>query len=691
MTHPTFSPDADLAGSDSTRPPSGVANERLHDRGPSVDLTEELSLARFMAEAGRLLGASLDVQATLRQVAALAVPRIADWCAIDLLGPDGSLEQVAVAHRDPNGVALVEELRRAYPPRPDAQTGVAAVIRQGRTMTADVPPAMLRAQATDQRHAALLSELRLHAWMCVPMIAGDRVLGAITLAGADDARAFGPRHIALAEDLAMRAGAAVENARSFRAADRSRRILDTIVEAVFVIEPTDGTVRDLNQGALDLLGLPPDALIGRPLWSWITDLSSADAQRLVEPLVDDRLQTRTVTMTIRPARGPDIPIEALLQRADLPGEPVAIVAIARDIRERIEAERRLQGLAEAEHTRAAELHAVIGAIGAGIIVCAPDGRVTLANPAAERFLTGADQRTYAGLMAGFADPEREAPALGSTGHPVTLRSPRAGDAWVEISTYPVERGAHHAGGRAEMIVVLRDVTQARERDALRETFIGVLSHELRTPVTTIYGGAKILARRETTLDESTRRAIFDDIVVEAERLQRLVEDVVAMNRFGEDGGDLGREPVLLQRVVPVVVRSEEARWPGTTFQTSVPPRLPTVAADSIYVEQVLRNLLSNAAKYGGPDVHVDVVLEADEEEVAVRILDDGPGIDPGTADRLFELFYRSPATSGTSAGAGIGLFVCARLVRAMGGRIWAHARLGGGTEFGFALPIMTDD
>ena len=86
----------------------------------------------------------------------------------------------------------------------------------------------------------------------------------------------------------------------------------------------------------------------------------------------------------------------------------------------------------------------------------------------------------------------------------------------------------------ETIVVLRDVTEARQRQAVRDTFVGVLSHELRTPVTTIYGGAKILAR-ENALTEDQRRSVFEDIHTEAERLHRLVEDVIALNRFGGGG------------------------------------------------------------------------------------------------------------------------------------------------------------
>ena len=112
---------------------------------------------------------------------------------------------------------------------------------------------------------------------------------------------------------------------------------------------------------------------------------------------------------------------------------------------------------------------------------------------------------------------------------------------------------------------MRDVTEARHREAIRETFIGVLSHELRTPITTIFGGAKLLAREPSTLDEDTKRGIFRDIHDEAERLQRLVEDVVALNRFGEGPGEISWEPVLLQRLVPRVVGSEQGRWPGVAF------------------------------------------------------------------------------------------------------------------------------
>jgi signal transduction histidine kinase len=122
----------------------------------------------------------------------------------------------------------------------------------------------------------------------------------------------------------------------------------------------------------------------------------------------------------------------------------------------------------------------------------------------------------------------------------------------------------------------------------------------------------------------------------------------------------------------------------------VPPGLPTVSADPTYVEQVVRNLLSNAAKYGGEEP-VRLIAEAGRDEVRIRILDRGPGFQPEEGSRLFELFYRAPSTAGQASGAGIGLYVCARLIQAMGGRIWATPRPDGGAEFGFALTVMDED
>jgi PAS domain S-box-containing protein len=662
-------------------------------RPPSLMDPDDVMLAAYLADAGRILGSSLDSAATLRQIADLIVPGVADWCAVDLLDPDGRLIPLALAHRDPDRVRLVEELRTKYPADPEAEVGSYAVARSGRAMLIPViDEERLIATARDQEQIDLVRRLELRSWMCAPMTVAGKVLGTIGFAAAESGRTFEARHVAFAVDLAARAGAAIENARAFQTADRFRQILDAVAEAVFVLEPSTEVIQGTNHGATVLLGRSAHELAGKRL-SDLVEESRETLSRIIRAVPEGRSEARTIPLHFLRDGASSVPAEVLLQRVDLPGEAPTTVAIARDVRERQEVQGRLRRLAEAEHARAAELNAVIRAMGDGVIVCGADGRTILANPAGRQMFPGVAETSYASILAGLYDPEGGAPRLGTHAGPVVLRTRSEPERWIEVATYPVTERTTEGEPGGETILVLRDVTEQRQREAVRETFIGVLSHELRTPVTTIYGGARVLARDDNRLDAATRQEILTDVAEEAERLKRLVEDVVAMSRFGESDADLGREPVLLQRIVPAVMASEDERWPGVTFDVHMTPGLPTVIADPTYLEQVIRNLLANAAKYGGQGTAVEVVLEYDREldEVAVCVRDDGPGIEAHEADRLFDLFYRSPNTAASTTGAGIGLFVCARLVRAMGGRVWARPLPAGGAEFAFALHVMRED
>ncbi|MFL5642927.1 MAG: ATP-binding protein [Chloroflexota bacterium] len=462
-------------------------------------------------------------------------------------------------------------------------------------------------------------------------------------------------------------------------------ILDAIVEAIIVLDPATGRIVDVNRGAEILFARDRDTMTGLSFADLVRPAEAARLAGFIDQIAAGRRNASTVMTEILPAGGPPMSVEVVLQPLPTAHGTPAIVAIARDVTDRIEVQVRLQRLAQSEHARAAELNAVIRAMGEAVVVCGVDGRIVLTNPAAERLFPDILSQTYRDVVGLLDDPGRVAPKLGARAGPIELAVAADPDRWLELTTYPVTVGVDLAAAGEETILVIRDVTDARRREAIRETFIGVLSHELRTPVTTIFGGAKLLAREHSTLDEDTRRGIFRDIYDEAERLQRLVEDVVALNRFSDEDGEIGWEPVLLQRVVPTVARSEESRWPGVSFVVDIASGLPTVVADPTYVEQVIRNLLSNAAKYGGAGSTVTVTAETGDGEVMVRVTDDGPGFPEAEASRLFELFYRAPGTAASASGAGIGLFVCARLIQAMGGRIWAMPRPEGGAEFGFAL------
>jgi signal transduction histidine kinase len=239
----------------------------------------------------------------------------------------------------------------------------------------------------------------------------------------------------------------------------------------------------------------------------------------------------------------------------------------------------------------------------------------------------------------------------------------------------------------------RDQLLADERraGAFREAFIDVISHELRTPITTIFGLTQILARPGRVDDAVERVGLIDDIAVESERLFRLVEDLLVLTRAERGHVAVEAEPLELRRLLARVIEHEQARLPGLDIRPDIPRDLPVVAGEETYVEQIVRNILSNAAKYTPRGTKVIVRAEQIGDTVAVRVLDDGPGIDQAAAERAFELFFRDPISARSVAGSGIGLFVCASLVEAMGGTIWARPRPEGGAEFGFTLRVLLDD
>jgi K+-sensing histidine kinase KdpD len=225
----------------------------------------------------------------------------------------------------------------------------------------------------------------------------------------------------------------------------------------------------------------------------------------------------------------------------------------------------------------------------------------------------------------------------------------------------------------------------RSRNQLRDAFLGMLSHELRTPVTTIYGMAKMLTKPDLSLDDETRRSMHADIAEEAERVHRLVEDLLVLSRAERGSLRPDQDPVQVAHVARRLARATAA---GDASQQVVVRADGDALAlgEETYVEQILRNFLSNARKYGGGLVEVEV--GSTETEVETRVLDRGPGFPRDEGRQLFELFFRSESNAHLAAGSGVGLFVCATLAEAMGGRVWARPRDGGGAEFGLGLPRL---
>ena len=181
---------------------------------------------RFLAKVGATLSSSLDYSTTLASVANLVVPHLADWCAIDVLEEDGSLDRLALTHQDPKKVALAQELEERYPPDPEVQHGVPQVLRTGQPeLVTEISESALEEAVRDARQREILEELGLRSYMVVPLVARGRTLGAITLVSAESGWSYGTNELQLAEELARRAALAVDNARLYRSRSEIARTL----------------------------------------------------------------------------------------------------------------------------------------------------------------------------------------------------------------------------------------------------------------------------------------------------------------------------------------------------------------------------------------------------------------------------------------------------------------------------------
>jgi PAS domain S-box-containing protein len=237
---------------------------------------------------------------------------------------------------------------------------------------------------------------------------------------------------------------------------------------------------------------------------------------------------------------------------------------------------------------------------------------------------------------------------------------------------------------------LRAAAEAlKASNAVKDEFLGLVSHELRTPVTTIYGNAQLLQDRAAQLSEEQKASMLADIAADSGRLLGIVENMLLLSRL-EPGAQPQLEPQVLTHVLRKAIESFTRRHPDRRVSLTADRRQLLVEADRTYIELLVENLLSNADKYSPPDQPIDVVLRRAEDEVQVRVLDRGIGMDDADATRLFMPFYRTLAGKKFANGIGIGLAVCKRVVETQGGRIWAQPREGGGSELGFALPLTTE-
>jgi PAS domain S-box-containing protein len=681
----------------------------------------------FLAEASRALASSLRYSDTLKSVARLAVPRLADWCIVFLTGEDGRPERLEVAHANPAREALVAELSRLFPLVPRA---VLDVMESGASqLVPDLSEEMLQAAAESPEQLEAIRDLGLKSSMIVPILGPARTLGAMVFVMADSGRRYRSADLALAEEVGRRAALAIEQAELYDAERRARAAaeeagrrlhdLQSVTEAALAHRSLDQLLDELLDRIRALLEADTAAILVNE-----GDALAARAAKGLEEEVErgvripfgkgfaGRIAAEKRAVVVDDVDHADILNPLLREKGvkSLLGVPLVVEGDVRGVlhvgtltpRGFTEEDARLLQLAAdrvalalenaalyQETEQRADAARVLAHVADGVLLLDAEGVVRLWNPAAVR-ITGLPAERALNRPAADAIPGWE------TISRLVRVAPSPAPAAARAETVPIEIDGREiwisisgVGFAEGTVYAFRDLSEERALDELKTEFVATVSHELRTPLAAVYGAAMTLRRRDIQFDAEHRERLLAMIASEADRLARIVDDILWASRLESGKLKFGIESCDASEIAAEVVEVARSHAPErVSIELIRPPAVPAVAGDADKIRQVLVNLVENAVKYSPDGGSVEVRVEPLERRLRISVRDEGLGIPLTEQQRIFEKFYRlDPNLTRGVGGTGLGLYICRELVRRMNGRLWVASKEGQGSTFFVELPL----
>lgn len=646
----------------------------------------------FLSEASRLLAGSLDVQATLDKLAGLIVPRVADWCLVDLVDEQGRLELVTAADVEPEKARLVRRMRRLYPPNTETHPAY-RVLRSGRAeLVPVVDDAVLTEAASSRHHLRLLKSLGAGSFICVPLAEQGRNVGVLTV-GDSGGRGLSEEDARLVKELGLRASAALSNALLYQKAHAAEENLGRALDAARMVawdwDLRSGAVTR-SRRAMEIFGVDAHARSGEELVHIHPEDRSARAAVVRRAIAAGGSYVARYRMTRPTDRAPLWVDEHGSVRKGADGRPASAAGLLVDVTSARESE-------EVLRRNEAEQELILNTVDAMIWYKDDSNRIVRCNRAAARW-AGRRVEDVEGRSAYDLFPLEEARAF----HEDDLRVLRSGQPargvvsealtpegekrWIRRDKIPFL----DAAGRPGLVIFALDITEMkraeeglRRSEALQREFMANVSHEFRTPVAAIRGYAETL-RRGGLEDVRNRSRFVRGIESQTERLGWLIEDVLNLSVL-DAGKPLALAPVDLSEVVEEYVRSlaPVAEAGGLRVKARVPPGA-SVVADRYYLLQVLEVLVNNAVAFNRRGGSILLSAKENDSESIIEVRDTGVGIPRAALSRVFEPFFK--VRKGASGSTGLGLHIAKRIVERHGGRIWARSALGKGSSFHFSLP-----
>lgn len=528
----------------------------------------------YLSEASKVLSTSLDYLVTLKMVAQLAVPKIADWCSIDLINSEGLLEQVVIAHQDPEKVKWAEHLHETVPRRIDETQGIGKVLKTGESeFYARITPELLE-QATAKitpEEMKVLQQLDIKSLMIVPIFHNGRPIGAITFVSAESGRYYTENDLDMAEELAARASLAIENSLLYeKVKNEQDRLRDMLASVPGVVWEAWGEPDDSGQ-KINFVSDYVEKMLGYTVEEWLAT---------------------------------------------------------------------------------------------------PNFWLSIVHPEDKEHASATAKKTFDSGKLGV----NRFRWMRKDGKPV----------WVEAHSYAIK---NKKGKKVGMRGVTMDISDRVGIEKQKDEFLGIVSHELKTPVTSLKAYAQVLHRRFVKRNDEHSAKQLAKMDNQLNKLTTLISDLLDTTRI--ESGKFAFNTEIFE--IDDLIKETAELMQLTTEQHKVVMHGTCdvkVEGDRERVGQVLTNLISNAIKYSPESDRVDIHLEKVGEKIQVCVQDFGEGISEDDQARIFDRFYRvGSKRQETSPGLGLGLYISSQIVQRQKGELWVESELGKGSTFCFTLPI----
>jgi len=640
---------------------------------------------RFLAEASALLSASLDYQTTLENLAKLAVPRLADWCAIDVVRPDLTYSRLAVAHINPEKEELVWELQRRYPPQGDEDYGYPQVLRTGKSYACfDVSDEFLTSVARDAGHLSLFRQLNHKSYICVPLQVGDKTLGSISFVWSESGRRYTQADLELAEDLGRRAALATENARLYREAQEAS---ESLRQVVAILDQQQQQLRTLQQltNLLNqrLTNLP--CLLREMVGALVKTIPGAQFCFIIlkNPQCKGLLLSVTAGIGTEKLRLEDAfppslrdapPTEGLLSEVFVTGTSQLIQRIDRNSQ-------------HLEDVPAAMYSVTIESVQAGRL-----GVLAIGNWNNPNAFDSEDQKLLVavGEQAAIAiDNARMIRALEEQETRLEFQNEILAQQNQELESQRQQVLRQNQALKNQRQQVLLQNLQLLEAARLKSQFLATMSHELRTPMNAVIGFSQLLLRQRQSSLTPQQVDMVERILNNGKNLLTLINEILDLSKIEAGRLELKLETFNLVQLLKATLEELRSLADEKHLELDIQADLhnPNISNDRIRLRQILVNLLSNAIKFTECGKVQVEVKEISSEWLAIIVKDTGIGIAQDNLVHIFEEFRQiDQTTTRKYSGTGLGLAITESLVQLMQGKITVESEVGQGSTFRIELP-----